>query len=326
MHVSEMSWGRPVNHPSEIVKVGDRVEVVVLSIDEDRREISLGLKQASGDPWADVEKRFPVGSRVKGAVRNLTGYGAFVELAEGVDGLLHVSDISWTKKINHPSAVLKKGDEVEALVLSVDSERKRVALGLKQLDEDPWANNIPGRYKPGDKVKGKVTKLANFGAFVEIEADLEGLLHVSEISDDKVEKPEDVLKVDQEVELTVINVDAKDRKIGLSMKEQPEIQAAVEAEPPAATVATAAAAGVAAGGAVADTDEPRQRTLGDLLARHTEKGAEPEPPTEEAEEAPSASGEADEAAEEEAEEAPSDSGEAEEAPPAGGEADEAAGE
>jgi small subunit ribosomal protein S1 len=285
VHVSEMSWGRPVSHPSEIVKLGDRVEVVVLSIDEDRREMSLGLKQASGDPWADVEKKLPVGSRVKGAVRNLTGYGAFVELAEGVDGLLHVSDISWTKKINHPSAVLKKGDEVEALVLSVDSERKRVALGLKQLDEDPWAHNIPGRYRPGDKVKGKVTKLANFGAFIEIEADLEGLLHVSEISDDKVEKPEDVLKVDQEVELTVINVDAKDRKIGLSMKEHPDIQAAVEAEPPPAGAAEAI---------LEDANEPRQRTLGDLLARHTERGAEPEAAAE-LDGAPSDSGEAGEA-------------------------------
>jgi small subunit ribosomal protein S1 len=218
VHVSEMSWGRQVNHPSEVVKIADSVDVVVLSIDEERQEISLGLKQAAGDPWADVAAKFPVGTEVKGLVRNLTGYGAFVELAEGVDGLLHVSDMSWTKKINNPSAVLKKGDEVHAVVLSVDSDRKRVALGVKQLSDDPWERTIPMKYRPGVKVKGKVTKLASFGAFVEIEEDLEGLLHVSEIADRKIEKPEDVLQLGQELELRVINVDAKERKIGLSLK------------------------------------------------------------------------------------------------------------
>jgi len=227
VHVSEMSWGRQVNHPSEVVKVGDEVDVVVLSIDEDRQEISLGLKQATGDPWTDVEAKFPVGLKVKGTVRNLTGYGAFIELSEGVDGLLHVSDMSWTKKVNHPSAMLKKGDEVEAVVLSVDSERKRVALGVKQLTEDPWETHIPSNYRPGTRVKGKVTKLASFGAFVEIEDGLEGLLHVSEISDEKVEKPEDVLELEQEIELKVINVDPKERKIGLSLKaaEMPDEEA-----------------------------------------------------------------------------------------------------
>jgi len=218
VHVSEMSWGRQVNHPSEVVKVGDKVDVVVLSIDEERQEISLGLKQAAGDPWTGVPEKFPVGTRVKGVVRNLTGYGAFVELAEGVDGLLHVSDMSWTKKINNPAAVLKKGDEIEAVVISVDAERKRVALGLKQLTEDPWEKLIPEKYRPGTRVKGKVTKLASFGAFVEIGPDLEGLLHVSEISDRKIDKPEDVLQLGQELELKVINVDPKERKIGLSLK------------------------------------------------------------------------------------------------------------
>jgi len=232
VHVSEMSWSRQVNHPSEVVKVKDKVEVVVLAIDEERQEISLGLKQALGDPWADVEEKFPVGLNVKGIVRNLTGYGAFVELAEGVDGLLHVSDMSWTRKVNHPSAVVKKGDVVDAVVLAVDRERKRVALGLKQLGEDPWASRIPAKYRPGTMVKGKVTKLTSFGAFVEIEPDLEGLLHVSEISEEKVEKPEDILKVDQELELRVINVDTKERKIGLSMKppSEAEIEEAAAAE------------------------------------------------------------------------------------------------
>jgi small subunit ribosomal protein S1 len=232
VHVSEMSWGRQVNHPSEVVKVGDRVEVVVLSIDEDRQEISLGLKQAAGDPWADVPEKFPVGTRVKGTVRNLTGYGAFVELGEGVDGLLHVSDMSWTKKVSHPSAVLKKGDEVEAVVLSVDADRKRVGLGLKQLEPDPWEELIPSKYRVATRVRGRVTKLTSFGAFVEIEPGLEGLLHVSEISDGKIDKPEDVLALDQEVEVKVINLDPKDRKIGLSIRalSQPDAEPAEDVD------------------------------------------------------------------------------------------------
>ena len=218
VHVSEMSWTRQIQHPNEIVALGQQVEVVVLDINTEKQEISLGMKQAEANPWTNVEEKFPVGAKVKGKVRNMTTYGAFVELEDGIDGLLHVSDMSWTKKITHPSAMLKKGDELEAVVLTVDKERKRVALGLKQLTEDPWVKEIPDKFKPGDAVKGSVTKLTSFGAFVEISSDLEGLLHISEMSDGKVEKPEEIVKPGQMLELRILNVDIPERKIGLSLK------------------------------------------------------------------------------------------------------------
>ena len=218
VHISEMSWTRRVNHPSEVVAIGDIVEVVVLGINEEKQEISLGMKQTESNPWAKVEEKYPPGTVIKGRVRNLTNYGAFIELEEGIDGLLHVSDMSWTKKINHPSELLKKGDRVEAVVLSVSEEKKRVALGLKQLERDPWQTDIPGRYKAGQIVKGKVTKLTSFGAFVELEADLEGLLHISEMTDKNIEKPEEAVTVGQDVEVMILRVDSEARKIGLSMR------------------------------------------------------------------------------------------------------------
>ncbi len=218
VHVSEMSWTRQVNHPSEVVSVGDEVEVVVLDINKDKQELSLGIKQTEENPWMQVVEKYPVGSTVSGTVRNMTNYGAFIELEEGIDGLLHVNDMSWTKKISHPSAMLNKGDSISAMVLSVDQERKRVALGLKQLERNPWDNNIPDKYHPGDIVKGTITKLTNFGAFVALEDELEGLLHISELSDNKIEKPEDVVEVGQEVTVMVINVDTDERKIGLSLR------------------------------------------------------------------------------------------------------------
>jgi small subunit ribosomal protein S1 len=218
VHISEMSWTRSLQHPSEVVSVGQAVTVVVLDVNLDKQEISLGMKQAEANPWETVENKFPISMRIKGKVRNMTTYGAFVELEEGIDGLLHVSDMSWTKKITHPSALLKKGDEVEAIILSVDKERKRVALGLKQLSEDPWEKDIPSRFKAGDLITGKVTKLTSFGAFVEVGDDLEGLLHISEMSNNKIEKPEEVVKVGQDLEVKIINVDPHERKIGLSLK------------------------------------------------------------------------------------------------------------
>ena len=218
VHVSEMSWTRNIQHPSEVVSLQLPVEVVVLDVNQDKQEISLGMKQAEENPWTNVEEKYPAGTRIKGKVRNMTTYGAFVELEDGIDGLLHVSDMSWTKKITHPSAMLKKGDELEAVVLSVDKERKRVALGLKQLSEDPWETDIPSRFQPGQKVKGAVTKLTSFGAFVEIAEDLEGLLHISEMSDGKIEKPEEIVQPGQTLELKILNVDASERKIGLSLK------------------------------------------------------------------------------------------------------------
>jgi small subunit ribosomal protein S1 len=218
VHISEMSWTKRINHPSELVQIGDTIEVQVLNINQDKQEISLGMKQVQPNPWDKVAERYPQGTIVSGTVRNLTNYGAFVEIEEGIDGLLHVSDMSWVRKVSHPSEVVQKGQKVTCVVLNVDQERKRVALGLKQMANDPWEGDIPGRYKPGQVVKGKVTKLTNFGVFVELEAGLEGLLHISELADDKVETPEDVVKVGDEVEVKVLRVDSKDRKIGLSRK------------------------------------------------------------------------------------------------------------
>ncbi len=218
VHISEMSWTKQVSHPSEMVSVGDEVDVIILDINKDKQELSLGMKQSEENPWEQVEANYPAGSYVQGKVRNLTNYGAFIELEEGIDGLLHINDMSWTKKINHPSAMLSKGDDVRAVVLNVDQDRKRVALGLKQLDDDPWVGSIPEKYHAGDIIEGVVTKLANFGAFVEIGNDLEGLLHISELSDQKVEKPEDIVQVGQRVTVMVINVDTEDRKIGLSLR------------------------------------------------------------------------------------------------------------
>lgn len=218
VHVSEMSWARQVSHASEMVQLNQEVEVVVLDIDEGRHEISLGMKQVEEDPWARVEEKYPPGLRIKGKVRGFTNFGALVVIQEGIGGLLHISDMSWTKKVTHPSQVLSEGQEVEVVVLTVDRERKRISLGLKQLEEDPWLSDIPARYRVGSTAKGKATKLAPFGAFIELEAGLEGLLHISEMAERKVNKPEDVVKVGQEVEVRIINVDPIDRKIGLSMR------------------------------------------------------------------------------------------------------------
>lgn len=218
VHISEMSWTKRINHPSEVVAADQKVKVKVLDINKEKQEISLGMKQVEENPWERVAEKYPPGSVVRGKVRNIANYGAFVEIEEGIDGLLHVSDLSWTKKVGHPSEILKKGEEVEAVVLSVDQEKQRIALSLKHLAEDPWTTVIPEHYRPGMVVKGHVTKIANFGVFVELEPGLEGLLHVSEIADQKIEKPEDVLKVGQEVEVKILRVDTEERKIGLSLK------------------------------------------------------------------------------------------------------------
>ena len=216
VHISEMSWTRRVNHPSELVKPGDAVEVVVLEYNHEKQEISLGMKQAETNPWDLVEEHYPIGTVIEGTVRNLTSYGAFVEIEEGIDGLLHVTDMSWTKKVTHPSEMVKKGDKLQCVVLSVDRDKKRIALGRKQLLPDPWMDEIPGRYHVGDLLSGYVTKLTNFGAFVKLEEDLEGLLHISELSDTKIDKPGDVLSPGMKVEVRVIRVDIDERKIGLS--------------------------------------------------------------------------------------------------------------
>jgi small subunit ribosomal protein S1 len=218
VHISEMSWTKRINHPSELVSIGDQIEVQVLNINRDKQEISLGMKQVQPNPWDKVAERYPPGTVISGVVRNLTNYGAFIEIEEGIDGLLHVSDMSWVRKVGHPSEVVAKGDKVQCVILNVDQERKRVALGLKQMASDPWEGDIPARYHPGEIKKGKVTKLTNFGVFVELEPGLEGLLHISELSDHKVESPEEVVKVGDDIEVKILRVDAADRKIGLSRK------------------------------------------------------------------------------------------------------------
>ena len=232
VHVSEMSWTRRINHPSEVVAIGDVVEIVVLGINEEKQEISLGMKQTEANPWLMVAEKYPSGTVIQGRIRNLTNYGAFVEIEEGIDGLLHVSDMSWTKKIGHPSELFKKSDRVEVIVLSVSQDRKRIALGLKQLEGDPWQGDIPSKYHPGQIIKGKVTKLTSFGAFVELEDNLEGLLHISELADHKVESPEEIVSVGDEIEVIILRVDANERKIGLSLKRRHE---GLPAEPIKAT-------------------------------------------------------------------------------------------
>jgi small subunit ribosomal protein S1 len=276
LHITDMSWGR-ISHPSEMVKIDDEIEVMILNVDRDRekialglkqkfpspwelvndkypvgtkvkgevvnvmsygasvkledgieglvlginqdkQEISLGMKQTQPNPWEKVAEKYPPGSKVQGTVRNLTNYGAFIELEEGVDGLLHVSDMSWTRKISHANEMLKRGDVVECQVISVDEDRKRIALGLKQLAGDPWETTIPDKFQPGTVVTGKVTKITNFGVFVELEPELEGLLHISELADHKVDNPEEIVKVGQEIEVRVLRVDSAERKIGLSRR------------------------------------------------------------------------------------------------------------
>ncbi len=243
VHISEMSWTRRVNHPSELVAIGDEVDVMVLGINEEKQEISLGMKQTQANPWDNVSDKYPVGGKVSGTVRNLTNYGAFIELEEGVDGLLHISDMSWTRKISHSNEMLKKGEPLECEILSVDQDRRRIALGLKQLADDPWETTIPEKYSPGSSVKGKVTKITNFGVFVELEDELEGLLHVSELSDQKIEHPESMVNVGDDIEVRILRVDTADRKIGLSCRSDEEIREAAAAAEATGDGGSSAAAG-----------------------------------------------------------------------------------
>ncbi len=217
IHVSELSWTKRIARPSDVLTLGQEVEAVVLGVNKDEQKISLGVRQLDANPWDEMEHKYPIGKTVKGTVRNMTAYGAFVELEEGVDGMVHVSDMSWTRKVNHPSEVLKKGDEVEAVVIDIDKNAQRISLGIKQLEDDPW-KDIETRFKIGDKVHGKVSKIAQFGAFVELDGGIDGLVHISQISEERVEKVKDVLKVGQELEARVIKVDKGERRIGLSIK------------------------------------------------------------------------------------------------------------
>ena len=217
VHISEFSWTKRVARASDMLSVGDDVQVVVLSIDMDSQKIALGIRQTQDNPWDTVQERFPVGSKISGKVRNFTAYGAFVELEEGIDGMIHVSDMSWTRKINHPSECLQKGEVVEAVVLDVNPKEQRISLSLKQAQPDPWSE-IATKYPVGMVVKGKVSKVASFGAFIELEDGVDGLVHISQISDQRIEKVKDALDVGQEVEARVVKVDRGDRRIGLSIR------------------------------------------------------------------------------------------------------------
>jgi len=218
VHVSEMSWTRRVRHPSKIVNVGDEVDVMVLEVNRGAKRISLGMKQVEPDPWATIDERYRIGNRVMGKVRNLTDFGAFVELEAGVDGLLHISDMSWTRNVGHPSEVLKKGQELETQILNIDKDNKRISLGLKQIQPDPWTT-VAQRYPMGSRVTGKVVRLTDFGAFVELEPGVDGLLHISQMSNRSVATPGEIVNVGDELTLLVIRVDPNERRIGLSLKE-----------------------------------------------------------------------------------------------------------
>jgi len=217
IHVSELSWTKRITRPSDVLELDQEIQAVVLAINTEEQKISLGVRQLETNPWDEIEDRYPIGSTIKGAVRNLTAYGAFVELEDGIDGMIHVSDLSWTRKINHPSEVLKKGEEVEAQVIEIDKTNQRISLGIKQLEDDPWSD-IDSRFKVGDIVKGTVAKIASFGAFVELQDDIDGLVHISQLSENHVSKVKDVVQVGDEVEARVIKVDKVERRIGLSIK------------------------------------------------------------------------------------------------------------
>jgi small subunit ribosomal protein S1 len=270
VHISEMSWTRRLNHPSEILSLNDEIEVVVLNVNRERQEISLGLKQTGINPWTVAAQKYPPGTIVTAEVRSITNFGVFVEIEEGIDGMIHISDLSWTRKYNHPSELLQKGNKVKCVVLDVNEAKQRISLGLKQLTEDPWIHAIPEKYIPGHIIKGVVTKLTNFGAFVELEPDLEGLLHISELADHKIDKPQDVVKEGDEIEVKILKVDTDARKIGLSLRRArwaAEEQAAVK------------------------TVQQEAPATGDEIVSDVDTARQPEPKEEAAEQAPAGLGE-----------------------------------
>jgi len=217
IHVSEMSWTKRVKHPSQVVNVGDEVDVVVLEVDSANRRISLGMKQLMPNPWIELKENYSPGTIIEGEVKSITDFGIFVGIEEGIDGLVHISDFSWTKRVNHPSELFAKGQKVRAVVLGVDIENERFSLGIKQLEADPWAR-IDEKYKIGSQHDVKVVKLADFGVFVELEADIEGLIHVSELTTDRITKPEEFVKAGDTLKAEIISIDKEARKIGLSSK------------------------------------------------------------------------------------------------------------
>jgi len=218
VHISEMSWTRRLAHPNELLNLDDEIEVIVLNVNREKQEISLGLKQTRTNPWVIASQKYPPGTIINAAVRSLTNFGVFVEIEQGIDGMIHISDLSWTRKYSHPSEALKKEQEIKCVVLEVDERKQRMSLGVKQMTEDPWLHAIPEKYIPGQIIRGTITKITNFGAFVELEPDLEGLLHISELADHKIDNPQDIVKLGQEIEIKILRVDTDARKIGLSLR------------------------------------------------------------------------------------------------------------
>jgi small subunit ribosomal protein S1 len=229
-----MSWTKRVNDPREVMSLNDDADIIILGVNEEKQEISLGMKQLEENPWDLVSERYQPGKKVGGSVRNLTTYGAFIEIEPGIDGLLHVSDMSWTRKVSHPNEMVKKGDHLDCVVLAVDTDKHRIALGMKQMTTDPWEDEIPERFKLGSELDGTITKITNFGVFVELDNELEGLLHISELADDSIENPEDKVKVGHRIRVQVIKLDPAERKIGLTALsfnvQTPDAPAAEEAE------------------------------------------------------------------------------------------------
>jgi small subunit ribosomal protein S1 len=274
VHVSEMSWSKRVKHPSKLVNPGDAVEVEVLSVDPKARRISLGMKQIQDNPWQTLHERYQVGTRVHGRVRNMTDFGAFIEIEDGVDGLVHVSDISWSRRIKHPSEVLKKGQEIDAIITSIDAENRRLSLSIKDLEPNAWDKFVT-EHKPGDVVRGKIARFANFGAFVELDDNLEGLCHISELSEERVEKPEDVVQLGQEMDFKILRIDVESKKIGLSARavgkdDEPIVDTKI--------YSSQAGSGMASLGELADFGLGRSEPKS---APEPEPGLEPEPEVEE---------------------------------------------
>ena len=266
VHVSELSWTKRIQKPSDVLKVGQEVDAVILNFNKEEQKISLGIRQLETNPWEKVRHNYPVGARVRGKVRNLTNYGAFVELEDGIDGMVHVSDMSWTRRINNPAEAMKKGDEVDAIVLDVDVDQQRISLGVKQTQTDPWSE-IDRKYRIGDLVSGKVSKIANFGAFIELSDEIDGLVHVSQLAEQRVENVKDVVKVGQEVTARVIKIDKEDRRIGLSIKaatyDADRLQAEITSYDRVKGPATGGAPASSTGGSSSGSGD--FNSLGDLL-------------------------------------------------------------
>ncbi|OGV72271.1 MAG: 30S ribosomal protein S1 [Lentisphaerae bacterium RIFOXYB12_FULL_65_16] len=268
IHVSEMSWTRKITRANDVLKVGDEVEALILDVQKDARKISLGLRQTMVNPWEVIAEKFPKGTKINGKVRNMTSYGAFVQIQDDIDGMIHVSDMSWTRKVNHPSEVLQKGQDVEAVILDIDASQQRISLGMKQLTDDPWTT-IRNRYRIGELVEGKVTKLASFGAFVELEQGIDGLIHISQLKEERVNRVKDVVQVGDSVKARVVKIDTDERRIGLSLKAAQD-----EAGPQEIQSATADSEALRPGEALVDVGDVFDSALSERALRDAKPDAD----------------------------------------------------